>query len=168
MLEMSTVCYDTFVNKQEAIDYYKSNFKNLEDKPDWLVETMIEFSIKYPDYSEYVAVENKILNKQPLTDYEQEKYGSLEWVPKTTQYRKNQVIRDAVDILEHGQYPDIARDPVARETMNKYGLDFGTLEKPSPEVTIKMACDEGSYLVKALVEDLNNGIHKFETIPCDE
>ena len=51
---------DYFTSKDEAIQYYKSNYKNLEDKPDWLVDSLIEFVCKYPSYREYIDVEHKI------------------------------------------------------------------------------------------------------------
>ena len=159
---------DYFASTKEAIDYYKSLFKQLEDKPDWLVETLIEFSIKYPNYKEYIEVENKIKNNIKLTDYENEKYGDLSWETKMTHYKKDQIIKDAIDIKDEGQYDDIARDPEARKKLNKYGLDFGELLEPDKDVTIKLNTDDGSYLVKGNIEELNNGNKKFNVIKCKE
>jgi hypothetical protein len=153
---------DYFSSKNEAIQYYKSNYKNLEDKPDWLIEALIEFSIKYPNYKEYIEVEHKIKNKIELTEYEIKKYGSLSWEKKTKTYKKDQIIKDAVDIKDVGTYDDIARDPVAREKMNKYNLDFGESLEPDKEVKIKLNTDDGEYLIKAEVEKLNKGINEFE------
>ena len=69
---------DYFSTKEEAIAFYKSNFKNLEDKPDWLVESIIDFCIKYPDYKEYISVEHKIKSNIELSEYEKKTYGDLE------------------------------------------------------------------------------------------
>jgi hypothetical protein len=80
---------DTFTSKDEAIQYYKSNFKNLEDKPDWLVDSLIEFVCKYPNYREYIDVEHKIKNNLELSDYEKRIYGELDWKKKLTTYKKN-------------------------------------------------------------------------------
>jgi hypothetical protein len=150
--------YEYFTTKKEAIEYYKGTIKNLEDKPDWLIETMIDFSIKYPNYKEYITVENKVKNNIKLTDYEQEKYGSLSWDSKMTHYKKDQIIEGAIDIKAKGEYDDIARDPVAREKYNKYGLVFSENLEPDKEVKIKLNTDKGSYMVSAEVEKLNNGI----------
>jgi hypothetical protein len=153
---------DYFSSKNEAIQYYKSNYTNLEDKPDWLIESLIEFSIKYPNYKEYIEVEHKIKNKIELTEYEIKKYGDLSWEKKTKTYKKDQIIKDAIDINDVGTYDDIARDPVAREKMNKYNLDFGEQLEPEKEVKIKLTTDDGEYIVKAEVEKLNNGVREFE------
>ena len=159
---------DYFGTKQEAIDYYKTTFKNFEDKPDWLIESVIEFSIKYPNYKEYLEVERKVKNNIKLSDYETEKYGSLSWESKMTHYKKDQIIKDAIDIKDAGEYDDIARDPIIREKYNKYGLDFGKLEEPEEDVTIKINNNEGSFLVKSNIEDLNKGIKKINVIKCNE
>jgi hypothetical protein len=151
-----------FSSKKEAIEYYKSNFKNLEDKPDWLIESIIEFSIKYPNYKEYIEVEHKIKNNIKLTDYENKTYGELSWDKKSKTYKKDEIIKGAVDIKDVGTYDDIARDPVAREKMNKYNLDFGESLEPDKEVKIKLTTDDGEYLIKAEVEKLNKGINEFE------
>lgn len=155
---------DYFTTKDEAVSFYKSNFKNLEDKPDWLVEAMIEFCIKYPDYKEYVCVENKIKNNIELNEYEKNTYGELSWEHKTRKYEKNEVIYDAVDIKEQGEYDDIARDEKAREKLNKYNLDFGKSLEPSKEVVIKMSNKDETTVFKALVDDLNEGIINKWTI----
>ena len=154
--------YDYFTSKDEAIQYYKSNFKNLEDKPDWLIDAMIEFCIKYPNYKEYITVEHKVKNNIKLTDYENEIYGGLSWEKKSKTYKQDQIIEGAVDIKAKGEYEDIARDPIAREKYNKYNLDFGQTLEPDKEVKIKLNTDNGEYLVKAEVEKLNNGIRDFE------
>jgi hypothetical protein len=151
-----------FGSKKEAIEFYKNNFKNLEDKPDWLIESIIDFSIKYPNYKEYLEVEHKIKNNIKLTDYEKRIYGDLSWDKKSKTYKKDEVIKGAVDIKNEGEYEDIARDPVARKKMNKYNLDFGETLEPEKEVKIKLTTDDGEYLFKAEVEKLNKGINEYE------
>jgi hypothetical protein len=155
---------DYFTTKDEAISFYKSNFKNLEDKPDWLVEGLLDFVIKYPNYKEYVCVENKIKNNIELSEYEKKTYGELEWEQKSKTYKKNEVIYDAVDIKDYGEYDDIVRDPIAREKLNKYNLDFGKSLEPSKEVRIKMSNKDETTVFKALVDDLNEGIRDKWTI----
>ena len=85
-----------------------------------------------------------------------------------THYKKDQIIKDAIDIKDAGEYDDIARDPIIREKYNKYGLDFGKLEEPEEDVTIKINNNEGSFLVKSNIEDLNKGIKKINVIKCNE
>ena len=159
---------DFFSSKKEAVEYYKANFKNLEDKPDWMIESIIDFSIKYPNYKEYIEVERKVKNKIKLSDYENEKYGDLSWESKTIKYKKDQIIEGAVDILKKGEYDDIARDPVVREKYNKYGLDFGQNLEPDKEVTIKLNTDDGSYFVKGDIQKLNNGVPDFNIVKCED
>jgi len=154
---------DTFTSKDEAIQYYKSNFKNLEDKPDWLVDSLIEFVCKYPNYREYIDVEHKIKSNIELSDYEKSIYGELDWKKKLTSYKKNEIINDSVDILDAGEYDDL-KDPLVREKMNKYGLDFGQLLEPSPFVKIKMTSKDETTVFTAPVEDLNRGIQNTWTV----
>jgi hypothetical protein len=85
-----------------------------------------------------------------------------------THYKKDQIIKDAIDIKNMGEYDDIARDPEIREKYNKYGLDFGELQEPDKDVTIKITNDEGEFLVKSNIEDLNKGIKKINIIKCIE
>jgi hypothetical protein len=155
---------DYFTSKEEAVAFYKGNFKNLEDKPDWLVEGIIEFCIKYPDYKEYIGVEHKIKSNIELSEYEKKTYGDLDWNKKLNTYKKNEVIYDAVDIKDYGEYDDIARDEKAREKLNKYNLDFGKSLEPSKEVKIKMTSKDETMVFKALVDDLNEGIRDKWTI----
>jgi hypothetical protein len=56
------------------------------------------------------------------------------------------------------------KDPLVREKMNKYGLDFGQLLEPSPFVKIKMNSKDETATFKAPVEDLNRGIHNTWTV----
>ena len=150
---------DYFTTKEEAVQFYKSNFKNLEDKPDWLIESLIEFCVKYPNYEEYIKVENKIKNNVELSDYEKRVYGDLSWDKKLQSYKKNEIIYDSIDIKDKGEYDDIAHDKVAREKMNKYNLDFGESLEPLPEVTIKLTNKDESVFLKANIEELNQGIN---------
>jgi hypothetical protein len=91
-------------------------------------------------------------------------YGELEWEQKSKTYKKNEVIYDAVDIKDYGEYDDIVRDPIAREKLNKYNLDFGKSLEPSKEVRIKMSNKDETTVFKALVDDLNEGIRDKWTI----
>jgi hypothetical protein len=56
------------------------------------------------------------------------------------------------------------KDPLVREKMNKYGLDFGQLLEPSPFVKIKMTSKDETTVFTAPVEDLNRGIHNTWTV----
>jgi hypothetical protein len=152
---------DHFTSKDEAIQYYKSQFKFLEDKPDWLVESMIEFCIKYPNYTEYISVEKKIKNKIELTDYERETYGGLDWINKLNSYKKNEIIPDLVNVKKEGEYEDIIKDEKARDKLNKYNLEFGKSLEPSKEVKIKLSYKDGTCILKGDVEELNKGVNNW-------
>ena len=154
---------DYFTTKEEAVSFYKSNFKNLEDKPDWMVEAMIDFCIRYPCYNEYIEVERKAKNNIPLSDYETSQYGSLDWDKRLRTYKRNEIIDDMVDIKDQGQYDDLVHDSCAREKLNKYGLDFGQSLEPSDHVTIKLTNKNETVVFKAPVHDLNQGIHSTGT-----
>lgn len=150
---------DHFSTREEAISFYKSSFKNLEDKPDWMIESMIDFCIKYPRYHEYIEVERKVKESIPLTDYENETYGSLSWDKQLKQYMKNEVLHDMVKIVNKGEYDDLARDSQALERMNKYGLDIAKGLEPLDHVTIKMSSKDETVTISAPVVDLNQGIY---------
>ena len=136
---------DYFADKQEAIAYYKANEKNLEDKPDWLIECIIDFAIQYPNYKEYCEVEARIKNGQELTQKQKKKYGNLKWDRDTQDYEKNQVIPDTVDIKPKGEYEDLT-DPEVREKYNKYGLDFGKSLPPSDKLKFRMNMKDGKTI----------------------
>jgi hypothetical protein len=150
---------DHFATREEAIGFYKSNFKNLEDKPDWMIEAMIDFCIKYPLYHEYIEVERKVKESIPLSDHEMEKYGSLSWDKQLKQYMKNEVLHDMVSIHNPGEYDDLAHDTVALDRMNKYGLDIAKSLEPLDHVTIKMSTKDETVTMTAPVVDLNNGVY---------
>jgi hypothetical protein len=152
---------DYFTTKDEAVKFYKSNFKELEDKPDWMVESLIDFCVKYPNYKEYIQVEHKVKNNIELNSYEKRVYGDLDWENKLTNYKKNEIIYDRVDIKDKGEYDDLARDDEAREKLNKYNLEFGKNMEPLEEVTIKMSTKDETCVFKAKVDELNQGINNW-------
>jgi hypothetical protein len=129
---------DYFKDKAEAIEYYKNNEKNFEDKPDWLIECIIDFAIQYPNYKEYCEVEAKVKNGVELTEEEKKKYGHLKWDKEYDEFQDGDVIVDSVDIKEKGEYDDIANDPVAREKYNKYNLQFGEQLEPSDKIKLRL------------------------------
>jgi hypothetical protein len=150
---------DHFTTREEAIGFYKSSFKNLENKPDWMIEAMIDFCIKYPLYHEYIEVERKVKDSIALSDYEMEKYGSLSWDKQLKQYMKNEVLHDMVTIVNQGEYDDLVHDGEALERMNKYGLDIAKGLEPLDNVTIKMTTKDEIVTMTAPVVDLNQGIY---------
>jgi len=163
-----------FADKQEAIEYYKAHEKNLEDKPDWLIECIIDFAIQYPNYKEYCEVEARVKNGQELTQKQKKKYGNLKWDRDTTDYEDNQILPDTVEVKAPGEFEDIAKDPVAREKMNKYNLDFGQSLPPSDELKFRMPTKDGSFIeAKADLETVQeHGLRKedwtFTDVKDDE
>lgn len=147
-----------FADKKEAIEYYKAHEKNLEDKPDWLIECIIDFAMQYPNYKEYCEVEARIKNGQELTQKQKKKYGNLKWDRDTVDYKDGQILNDTVDIKEKGEYEDLARDPKAFEKYNKYGLEAGVSLPPDEVVKIRMEQKDGSVVeAKAKVQDIQKG-----------
>ena len=150
-----------FKDKDEAIQFYKNNEPELQDKPEWLIEAMIDFSIQYPNYKEYCEVESKVKNGQALTAKQKKKYGHLQWDKQYTEYKKGDVLYDSVDIKEEGTYDDIARDPIAREKYNKYNLEFGEKMKPDENVKLRLKSkDNKEYEAIANVKDLERDIEE--------
>lgn len=132
---------DYFANKAEAIAYYRDHEENLKDKPEWLIECMIDFAIQYPNYKEYCEVEAKVKAGQELNAKQKKKYGNLDWEKKMTDYKDGEVLTGKVDIQQEGEYGDIIRDREEFEKINKYGLtyndEFETKGDPSAPVTIQ-------------------------------
>ena len=64
-----------FSSKEEAIEFYRQEEPSLNGMPDYLIECLINFSKKYDNYDEYLAVERKVQNNKPLTKKEQKKYN---------------------------------------------------------------------------------------------
>ena len=133
---------DYFADKKEAIEYYKTHEKNLEDKPDWLIECIIDFAIQYPNYKEYCEVEARVKNGQELTQKQKKKYGSLKWDRDTEDYADGQVIPDTVEVKEPGAFDDLT-DPEVREKYNKYNLDFGKQYEPSDKMKMRQTMKDG-------------------------
>jgi hypothetical protein len=146
---------DYFADKKEAIEYYKAHEKNLEDKPDWLIECIIDFAIQYPNYKEYCEVEARVKNGQELTQKQKKKYGNLKWDRDTEDYADGQVVPDTVEVHQKGEYEDIAHDPGVREKYNKYGLDFGEQLEPADELVFrKKTADGKEYEARAKTADV--------------
>jgi len=135
-----------FKDRKEAVDFYRNTEENLKDKPDWLIECIIDFAIQYPNYKEYLECEARIANGEELTVKQKKKYGNLKWDATHTKYKEGEVIPGMVDIKEEGEYDNIALDPVAREKLNKYGLDFGEQQPPDDKVRITLKQEDGSLV----------------------
>jgi len=147
---------DYFANKAEAIAYYREHEENFKDKPDWLIECVIDFAIQYPNYKEYCEVEAKVKAGKELTAKEKKKYGNLKWEKEMTEYTEGQVLRDHVDIKDAGTYDDIVRDKEAFEKINKYGLTYNDEYQkegdPNAEIRFRFQNPDGSY-VEAVDKD---------------
>ena len=70
---------DYFKDKAEAVEYYRNNDDSLKDKPDWLIECVIDYACQFPNYKEYCEVEHKVKEGKPLTVKQTKKYGHLKW-----------------------------------------------------------------------------------------
>jgi hypothetical protein len=161
---MTKTTGDYFKDKAEAVEFYKNNTDSLKDKPDWLIEAVIDFACQYPNYHEYLEVENKVKNGQELTPKQKKKYGHLSWKQQTTKYKKDQVLYDNVEINQKGEYDDIVNDTEARAKMNKYNLDFGEQHKPDENVKLRLKTRDGEYDAVANIEELNkNGVSNRES-----
>jgi hypothetical protein len=143
-----------FKDKDEAIAYYQTHEENLKDKPAWLIECIIDFARKYPNYKEYCEVETKVANGDKLTEKQAKKYGHLKWEKEMQQYEPGHIIDDAVDIHEKGEYDDIVNDRDAFEKYNKYGLDFPENLPPDDNIKFRLTTSEGTYEATAPVEDV--------------
>jgi hypothetical protein len=143
---MTSKAGNYFKDKQEAIEFYKNNEENLKDKPDWMIECIIDFAIQYPNYKEYCEVEAKVKRGEKLTARQQKKYGHLKWEKEMTEYKDGDVINDAVECHAAGTYEDIVHDPVAREKYNKFNLQFGESLKPDTKVGIVFKDSTGETL----------------------
>ena len=72
-------------------------------------------------------------------------------------YKDGEVLRDHVEVQAEGTYDNIATDPVAREKMNKYGLDFGEQQPPDDHVRMTVQQPDGTHVTgKAPVSDPTN------------
>lgn len=145
-----------FKDKAEAIEFYKNSNDNLKDKPEWLIEAVIDFACQFPDYKEYLDVERKAKSGQELTAKQKKKYGHLNWEPQTTKYKKDDVLYDNIKINQKGDYDDIIGDTEARAKMNKYNLEFGKQLKPDENVKLRLKTNGQTYEAVANVDDLNN------------
>ena len=88
---------DYFKDKAEAVEYYRNNDDSLKDKPDWLIECVIDFACQFPNYKEYCEVEHKVKEGKPLTVKQKKKYGHLKWEKEYTEYKK---VRSCMKMLK--------------------------------------------------------------------
>ena len=148
---------DYFASKAEAIAYYKEHEENFKDKPDWLIECVIDFAIQYPNYKEYCEVEAKVKAGQELTAKQKKKYGHLKWEKEMTEYADGQLLKDHVAINEAGTYADIVNDKEEFDKVNKYGLDWNPDKKPVQDmdapVKIKFHDPDGLPVIAEATED---------------
>lgn len=144
-----------FKDKEEAIAYY-GQLENLKDKPAWMIECIIDFARKYPNYKEYCEVEAKVANGQKLTEKQAKKYGHLEWEKQYTDYKNGEVIDDSVEYNEAGTYADIVNDTEEREKMNLYNLTFAENEEPDENIKLRLQTAAGEYEAVANVKEFND------------
>jgi hypothetical protein len=133
-----------FKDKSEAVQFYRNSEENLKDKPDWLIECIIDFAIQHPNYKEYLECEQRVKSGEELTAKQKKKYGHLKWDATHNTYTEGEVIPGMVNIQEEGSYDNIALNHEAREAMNKYGLDFGEQQLPDDRVRIRLTQKDGS------------------------
>ena len=133
-----------FKDKAEAVRFYRQNEENLKDQEDWVIECIIDFAIQYPNYKEYLECESRILKGEELTAKQKKKYGNIKWGATHKTWKDGEVIPGLVEMQGEGTYDNIATDPVAREKMNKYGLDFGVQLPPDDKVSINIRQADGT------------------------
>ena len=141
-----------FKDKAEAIAFYKKHEPDLEDKPEWLIDCLIDFSQQFPNYKEYLEVEAKVKAGKELTEKQKKKYGHLKWEKENHDYRTGDVIADAFTVHEKGDYDDLT-DPEVAQKYNKYGLQFGEHHEPDDKVTIRRGDYEAKVDVKLANEE---------------
>ena len=151
---------DYFKDKAEAVEYYRNNDDSLKDKPDWLIECVIDFACQFPNYKECCEVEHKVKEGKPLTVKQTKKYGHLKWEKEYTEYKKGEVLYENVEINQKGDYDDIVNDTEARAKMNKYNLDFGEQLKPDENVKLRLKTRDGEFDAVANVDKLNREVEE--------
>ena len=135
-----------FKDKSEAVEFYRNSEENLKDKPDWLIECIIDFAIQHPNYKEYLECEARVKNGEELTAKQKKKYGHLKWDATHNTFKEGDVISGRVTIQKEGEYDNLAKDPVAREKLNKYGLEFGEELPPDDKVRIRVKQPDGTVV----------------------
>lgn len=141
-----------FKDKAEAIAYYKKHEPDLEDKPEWLIDCLIDFSQQFPNYKEYLEVEAKLQAGKELTEKQKKKYGHLKWEQEYKNYKNGDIIEDAFTVHEKGDYEDMT-DPEVLEKYNKYGLQFGEQLEPDDKVTIRRGDYEATADIKTIEKE---------------
>lgn len=139
-----------FKDKEEAIAYYQQHEENLKDKPAWMIECIIDFARKYPNYKEYCEVEAKMANGEKLTEKQAKKYGHLQWEKQMAEFKDGDVIPDAVTCNKEGEYE---KDDL--EKLNKYDMEFGEQLEPDENIKLRIKTGAGEFEATAPVEKLN-------------
>jgi len=156
-----------FKDKAEAVDFYRNSEENLKDKPDWLIECIIDFAIQYPNYKEYLECEMRVQKGEELTAKQKKKYGNLKWDATHSTYKDGEVLAGHVDVQDKGDYENVALDPEARGKMNKYGLDFGEQLPPSDKVQFTLQKEDGSEMTASCPVDHPDRV-TFEDKPIEK
>ena len=157
-----------FKDKEEAIAYYQQHEDNLKDKPAWMIECIIDFARKFPNYKEYCEVEGKVARGEKLTEKQAKKYGHLEWEKQYTDYKDGEVIDGMVDYNEEGTYADIVNDTEYRAKLNKYNLEFGEAQKPDENIKFRLHTNEGDFDAVANAEELNKTVRERGTFAKED
>lgn len=158
-----------FSSRDEAIQYYRQEEESLKDMPDYLIGVLIDFSKKYDNYDEYLAVEEKVQNNKPLTKREQKKYGHLSFEKVHVTHPKNAVIHDHITTQDEGHFDDLRKEEVF-EKYNKYGIDFPKTEEPNDTVKFELKDEvthERVIIEKSIDEIRNNPDDTFKSNTWD-
>lgn len=147
----------TFTTKEEAIEYYRQEEPALNDMPDYLIGCILDFSRKYDNYDEYIAVEHKVQNNKPLTKKEQKKYGHLKFEKVHASHAKNAIINDHITTQEAGDFIDIGTKE-GFEKHNKYNLTYMEPQKPPENVKFQFKDKKtgDSVIVEKSIKELND------------
>ena len=146
-----------FSSKEEAIEFYRQEEPSLNGMPDYLIECLINFSKKYDNYDEYLAVERKVQNNKPLTKKEQKKYGHLKFEKVHVTHPQNAVIRDHVTTQKAGEFDDIGTKE-GFEKHNKYNLNYNEPEEPLDTVKFQFKDEKtgDTVIVEKSIEEIRN------------
>lgn len=157
-----------FKDKQEAISFYRAKEDNLKDKPEWMIECLLDFATQYPNYKEYCEVEAKVKEGKKLTVKQNKKYGHLKWDKKETTYKHGEILMQNIDLNPEGTFEDIVHDKEVREKYNKYNLEFPETLPPSDTMKFEIKTAEGECFhatapMATVKEECDKGDMKPET-----
>jgi hypothetical protein len=147
----------TFTSKEEAIEFYRHEEPSLRDMPDYLIGCILDFSRKYDNYDEYVAVEHKMQTGKPLTKKEQKKYGHLKFEKVHLDHPKGTILHDHITVQEAGTFDDIGTKE-GFEKYNKYGLTYNEPQEAPDTVKFKFQdkATGDSVIVEKSIDELNS------------